>query len=64
MKKGKLEKTETHYHALLKASEYDFLDLIESPDGRITIKILDSRWRTKKETITLLEEIIDLIKEE
>ena len=56
-----LEITERHYTAQLKASEYDTLDVIEEPNGRITFKLLESRWRTKGETIDLLREVIDLI---
>lgn len=58
----KLEPTEIHYTAQLNASEYDTLDVIESTeDGRITFKLLESRWRTKKETIALLKEVIALL---
>lgn len=54
-----MEKTETHYRAELKASEYDYLEVVEDTSGRITIKFLDTRWRTKQETIALLKEMIE-----
>ena len=51
--------TEKHYSAQLTASEYDFLEVVESTyDGRIQIKFLDTRWRSKEETIAVLKEII------
>lgn len=54
-----LEKTNTLYTAKLKASEYDFLEVnMSAHDGRITIKFMDSRWRTKEETISMLKELI------
>ena len=56
-----IEKTETHYHLQLKASEYDFLDIIEGNDGRIKISFLDSRWRSIEETTKMLKEIIDAL---
>jgi hypothetical protein len=51
-------KTETHYHIPLRASEYDYLDVVEDTQGRIKISILDTRWRTPGETVSLLREII------
>lgn len=56
-----MELTEKHYWAQLKASEYDTLDVVEDREGRITIKLLESRWRTKEETINLLKEVIEII---
>ena len=54
----KIEKTETHYQVQLKASEYDFLEVVADMQGRITIKFLETRWRTPNETINMLKEII------
>lgn len=56
-----LEKTEIHYRATLKASEYDYLEVISDGEGRIQIKFLDTRWRTTKETAKMLKEIVDLL---
>lgn len=58
----KIEKTETTYQMQLHASEYDFLEVVEDIDKRITIKFLDSRWRTKEKTISMLQEIIEALK--
>ncbi len=58
----KIEKIETTYRAQLKASEYDYLEVIKNEDERITIKFLDTRWRTKEETISMLQEIIVALK--
>lgn len=58
----KIEKKETTYWAQLNASEYDFLEVVEDMDKRITIKFLDTRWRTKEETISVFEEIIKALK--
>lgn len=54
----KIEKIETTYHAQLKASEYDYLEVVEDMEKRIKIKFFDERWRTKEETILMLQEII------
>lgn len=59
----KLQKVETKYHTQLKVSDYDFLEVVEDTEGQITIKFLDTRWRTKKETIEMLKEVIDLLKD-
>lgn len=59
----KIEKIETHYRVNLNVSEYDFLEIISNTQGRITIKFLESRWRTPKETIKLLKEIINTIEQ-
>jgi len=53
-----MKKTETHYHHDLSMTEYDFLDVVEDTEGRITVKFLDTRWRTKAETIAVFKEII------
>ena len=54
-----MKKEETKYTAQLEASEYDFLEVIQSAhDNRITIKMLDTHWRTKEQTIAVLKEII------
>ena len=58
----KIEKVETTYHMQLKASEYDFLEVVQDMEGRITVKFLDTRWRTVKETIALFEEIAKNLK--
>lgn len=55
----KIEKIETKYSAQLKSSAYDFLEVVQDMDGRITIKFLDTRWRTVEETILLLKEIAE-----
>lgn len=54
----KLNKVETTYHAQLKASEYDFLEVVRNEHGQMTVKFLDTRWRSKEETIALFKEII------
>ena len=53
-----MKKETTKYSAQLKASEYDFLEVEEDEEGRITCKFLDTRWRTKKETVAVLKEVI------
>ena len=58
----KIEKIETTYHVQLEASDYDFLEVVQSEDKRITIKFLDTRWRTIPQTISILEEIIENLK--
>ena len=58
----KIEKVETTYHMQLKASEYDFLEVVQDREGSITLKFLDTRWRTVKETIALFEEIAKNLK--
>jgi len=58
----KIEKAETTYRIQLKASEYDYLEVVEDMNKRITIKFLDTRWRTVKETTKMLEEIIEQLK--
>lgn len=58
----KLQKYTTKYWNQLKASDYDTLEVEEDFEGRITIKFLENRWRTKEETIALLNEVIDLLK--
>ncbi len=50
------------YHMELDASEYDFLEVVEGENRRITIKFLDTRWRTIPETVSMLEEIIAALK--
>ena len=57
-----IEKIETTYNIRLNASEYDFLEVVQDQSGRITIKFLDTRWRTIEETIEMLEEIIENLK--
>lgn len=52
-------KTSTTYNISLKASPYDFLEVVQGTDGRITIKFLDTRWRTRAETIAMLKEVIE-----
>ena len=44
---------------MLKASEYDFLEVEQDIEGRITCKFLDTRWRTKEETIAHIKEAIE-----
>lgn len=56
-----LKKTTTNYHAQLKASEYDYLEVTSDDEGRIKIKFLEERWRTPEETAVMLEEVIHLI---
>lgn len=51
-------KTTTNYNIPLKASEYDYLEIEEEASGRIRIKFLDTRWRTREETVAMLNEII------
>ena len=58
----KIEKAETTYRASLDVSEYDYLEVVQALDGRITIKFLDQRWRTVPDTIKMLEEIITELK--
>ena len=58
----KLEKIETKYTVQLDASDYDFLEVVQDVDNNITIKFLDTRWRTIPETISMLEEIIKNLK--
>jgi hypothetical protein len=58
----KIPQISTKYWVQMKASGYDSLEVEEDLEGRITIKFLDSRWRTKEETIAMLEEVISLIK--
>ena len=57
-----LIKSETTYRASLKASEYDFLEVVQAVDGRITVKFLDTRWRSTEETIAVFQEIIAELK--
>lgn len=58
-----MKKIETHYHVDLSTSEYDPLDIVQSAyDNRITIKMNEGRWRTKAETIAVLQEIIKEIR--
>jgi len=57
----KIEKTETHYHCQLSASEYDFLEVVADTQGRIRISFLDTRWRTPETTIKVLKEIEGII---
>lgn len=56
-------KTTTNYSIPLKASEHDYLEVEveEGEQGRIRVKFLDQRWRTKKETVALLKEIINYL---
>lgn len=61
MQKPKLQKQTTRYVAHMNASEYDSLEVTEDEEGRITFQLLEGRWRTKAETVALLEETIDLI---
>lgn len=58
----KIEKAETTYRASLNVSEYDYLEVVKAEDDRITIKFLDTRWRTIPETIKMLEEIVKNLK--
>lgn len=58
----KIEKVETTYRVQLNASEYDFLEVVEDMDKRITVKFLDARWRTKEESISMFEEIVAVLK--
>ena len=58
----KFEKSHTTYTANIKTSEYDFLEVVQDEDKRITVKFLDSRWRTIDETITVFQEIIKELK--
>ena len=67
MSRNKLTKTESRYHAEVKnCSDYDFMEVIVSEEeidkGRMKIKFLDERWRTKDETVNVLEEMIKLVK--
>ena len=57
----KIEKTETRYHMQLESSGYDFVDIVVDTAGRITVKFLDTRWRTPEETIAVFKEIIAAI---
>lgn len=57
-----IEKVETTYRVQLNASEYDFLEVVQDEEGRITIKFLDTRWRTVEETIKMLAEISENLK--
>lgn len=59
MKKLKIEKSETHYRVQLDVSNYDFLEVVQGLDKRITIRFLDSRWRSVDETVEMLKEIIE-----
>lgn len=61
-KKLKLIKHETVYRVELDVSQYDYLEVTQAQDGRITIKFLEQRWRTPNETIQMLEEICSLLK--
>ncbi len=54
----KLQKSETTYRAQLKASEYDYVEAVINEHGRMTVKFLDTRWRSKEETIAVFKEII------
>ena len=58
----KIEKVETTYRVQLEASEYDYLEVVQDSDKRITIKFLDTRWRSIEETIKMLAKIIDQLK--
>lgn len=60
-KRLRVEKSETHYRVELDASEYDFLEVVMAQDERITIKFLDTRWRTVEETTSMLREIIEAL---
>lgn len=62
MKKLQIQKAETTYRIDLDVSSYDFLEVVQALDKRITIKFLDTRWRTVEDTIELLEEIIGQLK--
>lgn len=55
----KIIKAETIYHAELKTSEYDFVEVTKSEeDGRIQVRFLDSRWRSINETIEMFEDLV------
>jgi len=58
----KIEKVETTYRAELNASEYDYLEVVRDESNRITVKFLDTRWRTITETVAVFQEIIDALK--
>lgn len=60
-KKLKLIKHETVYRVELDISQYDYLEVTQAQDGRITVKFLEQRWRTPIETILLLKEICSLL---
>ena len=62
MKKLEMEKAETHYRVQLDASRYDYLEVIVDENEQITIKFLDTRWRTPQETIDMLEEVVAMLK--
>lgn len=62
MKKLQIQKAETTYRIDLGVSSYDFLEVVQALDKRITIKFLETRWRTVEDTIELLEEIIGQLK--
>ncbi len=59
-----MNKAETKYVEQLKASDYDFLEVVRSEDGygRITIKFMETRWRTVDETVSMLQEVIEKLK--
>ena len=56
-----LEKGERTYRCNLDKSEYDYLEVTVNELGDITVKWLDQRWRTVKETQKLFKEIIEVL---
>lgn len=58
-----LKKVETKYTSRMQASEYDYLEVTQDTDKYITVKFLDTRWRTKEETIALFREAITLLEQ-
>lgn len=51
------------HHVMLKSSEYDYVDVVVAPDGRLKFKFQDERWRTPEESIRVLEEMKDVFKQ-
>ena len=56
-----LEKGERTYRCPLDKSEYDYLEVVVNERNVITVKWLDQRWRTVKETQELFKEIIEVL---
>lgn len=61
MGKLKIEKAEKVYRCNLAVSDYDYLEIAQAPDNRITVKFLDTRWRTPNETKKLFLEIAETL---
>lgn len=62
-KKLQLETQETHYRVELDSSEYDFFEVVQALEGKITVKFNEGRWRSVEETIDVFEEMLAILKD-